>query len=197
MFIEPEVESSYYRNNKGAHPSEEIPSFFHPEIGYKIYEVVRELRPKVVVEFGVLNGYSTICIAQALRDNGEGLIYAYDLWEQYRYKHSTQDTVRANLRKFSLEQYVELRTMDFNQWCAKPDVCDLLHLDISNDANTIQQAYQATNCSILFEGGSEERDQCWWMKEFNKTPINSVKEMTSYEVVASQFPSLSLITRHA
>ena len=197
MYIEPKVESSYYVNNKGAHPSENIPEYFYPEIGFKIYDIVRELRPKVVVEFGVLNGYSTISIAQALRDNGGGIIYAYDLWEQYTYKHSTQETVRQNLAKHGLEEYVELRTMDFNNWCLSPDECDLLHLDISNDGNTIRQAFQATSCNILFEGGSEGRDECWWMKEFNKEPINSVKELTGYKVVAPQFPSLSLITRHA
>ena len=69
MYKQPDIESSYQKN----------------DLGFTIYSVVRMLKPKVVVDFGILSGYSTICIAQAIRDNGEGKVLAYDIFDEYEY----------------------------------------------------------------------------------------------------------------
>jgi hypothetical protein len=50
------------------------------------------------------------------------------------------------------------------------------------------------------EGGSKQRDDIWWMKEFNKRPINPVlsdPEITSkYSVKLYElFPSLTEFTK--
>ena len=64
MYKEPNVYSSYKKNN----------------IGKTIYDIVLEYKPIKIVEIGVLDGYSIICMAQAIRDlNNGGLVYAYDL----------------------------------------------------------------------------------------------------------------------
>ena len=60
MYIEPKIESSYYSNNKGKKSGE---VYFNPKIGETIYNYIIESKPKVVVEFGVLFGYSTVCEA--------------------------------------------------------------------------------------------------------------------------------------
>jgi predicted O-methyltransferase YrrM len=44
-----------------------------------LYAVCRILRPKIVVETGVANGFSSASILQALEDNGMGELYSIDL----------------------------------------------------------------------------------------------------------------------
>lgn len=196
MYIEPQIESSYYHNNKGAHPSKNVEPFLYPKIGKKIYDTIIEKKPKVVVEFGVLNGFSTVCIAQALRDLGSGKLYSYDLWEKYPYKRGNKEIVSSNLEKYNLTEYVELCDGDFHEWCNQRHECDLLHLDVNNDGNIIEMVNQKIDwCDIIFEGGSEERDNCWWMVEFQRRPINDVKSLTNYKVIVDEFPSLSIIER--
>ena len=56
MYKEPKIESSYRKNN----------------LGFTLYHTIRMLKPKIVVDFGILYGYSTVAIAQALRDLDEG-----------------------------------------------------------------------------------------------------------------------------
>ena len=85
MYVEPKIKSSYYVNNKGSKLGE---PYFKPNIGKTIYDYVIETKPKVIVEFGVLFGFSTVCMSQALRDlNNGGKIYAFDLWEKSKYNH--------------------------------------------------------------------------------------------------------------
>ena len=56
MYIRPNIKSSYKKNN----------------IGDSIHDIIMELAPHNVVEFGVLYGYSTVIIAHALKDLGGG-----------------------------------------------------------------------------------------------------------------------------
>ncbi|WP_248958344.1 class I SAM-dependent methyltransferase [Sphaerisporangium perillae] len=48
------------------------------------YLMVREHRPEVVVEIGSLDGWSTTWLLRALRDNGTGHLYTYDLVDNAR-----------------------------------------------------------------------------------------------------------------
>ena len=57
-----------------------FPSSVNPIIGRLLHDLTRCLRPRVVVEIGCYVGYSTLCIAQALRENGPGHIHAFDLF---------------------------------------------------------------------------------------------------------------------
>ena len=196
MYIEPKIESSYYCSNKGAHPSRNVLPYFYPKIGKTIYDVIMDKKPKIVVEFGVLNGFSTVCIAQALRDLGGGKLYSYDLWENYPYKRGNKQIVSENLEKYGLTEFVELCDGDFNDWGSEKHECDLLHLDINNDGNIISMVSSNIDwCDVLFEGGTYERDTCWWMEEFNRRPITDVKEAVGYKVLVEEFPGLSIIER--
>jgi len=196
MYIEPKIESSYYCSNKGAHPSRNLLPYFYPKIGKTIYDVIMDKKPKIVVEFGVLNGFSTVCIAQALRDLGGGKLYSYDLWENYPYKRGNKQIVSENLEKYGLTEFVELCDGDFNDWCSEKHECDLLHLDINNDGNIISMVSSNIDwCDVLFEGGTYERDTCWWMEEFNRRAITDVKEAVGYKVLVEEFPGLSIIER--
>ncbi|MET8141694.1 class I SAM-dependent methyltransferase [Sphaerisporangium sp. NPDC005288] len=48
------------------------------------YLMVREHRPEEVVEIGSLDGWSTTWLLRALRDNGSGHLYTYDLIDNAR-----------------------------------------------------------------------------------------------------------------
>lgn len=173
-------------------PKHIVSSYTPNNIGKSIYDAVIKYKPKKIIDFGVLYGYSTVCLAQGVRDNGFGKIIAYDLFEDYEYKNAIKDVVLNNLKFYNLDQYVTIIKKDFNTWLLEQEDFDLLHLDISNTGETIESIYNNyPNKTIIFEGGSEERDNCLWMKKYNKKPINSVKHI--YDVVNDKFPSLSII----
>ena len=204
MYIEPKIESSYYSNNKGKKSGE---VYFNPKIGETIYNYIIESKPKVVVEFGVLFGYSTVCIAQALKDINEGgRIYAYDLWENFEYGHGqTIERTKDNLNQYGVESYVRLKYGDLYDWLDNTqffEKADLLHIDINNDGSILQKivdkrdSNKRIECDILFEGGIVDRDNCWWMKEFNKKPMNALKDKLNYRILNKNYPGISLIEKN-
>ncbi len=182
-----EIHSSYSANN----------------IGDKIKEVILNYKPKKIIEFGVLDGYSTISMGQALKQlNDGGSITAYDLWEKYPYRHSTKEKVVENLKRYSVDEYVTLKDGDIFQWLDKQEQFDLIHVDISNDGQKIKQIYdklksnkKCKNSIMLFEGGTKERDEVDWMIKYNKQKIVplSVSGEVPYKLVTNQFPGLSII----
>lgn len=182
IYKNPEVESSYSEHN----------------IGKTLYNLVLELKPKKIIEFGTLNGYSAISMAMALQElNNGGKITCYDLWDAYPYKHSTIDKTRESIEKYSLLDFIELKQMNMSDWVVED--FDLLHLDISNDGNIISDVFNKvknkleSGSTMIFEGGSVERDNIEWMKKYNKVPINSIKNTINYEVLNQNFPSVSKI----
>ena len=182
-YVNPKVESSYYEN----------------DLGKTIYDFILNKKPNTVVEFGCLYGYSTIAIASALRDIGSGKLICFDLWDDYKYKHSTMSETIANIKRYALDEYVSFQKKDFNDWLETPNQFDVLHLDISNTGDIVLKAYNKlkkyidNGSSIIFEGGSIERDSIEWMIKYNATPINSVKNIVNYKLLNENFPSLSVI----
>lgn len=51
-----------------------------PEVGRFLYAFVRSVRPALVIETGCFVGYSSLCIAQGLEDNGHGHLHSFDLF---------------------------------------------------------------------------------------------------------------------
>lgn len=182
-YTNPDIESSYRENN----------------LGKTIYETILELKPNTVIEFGCLYGYSTVAIATALKDLGRGKLICYDLWDEYQYKHTTLSHTQQNIEKYGLTKYVEFIKKDYNEWLDSPERFDLLHLDISNTGDTILKTYESlkhfvnSGSVILFEGGTEERDNVEWMIKYGARPINSVKDVVNYKILNPAFPSLSII----
>jgi hypothetical protein len=183
MYKEPNVYSSYKKNN----------------IGKTIYDIVLEYKPIKIVEIGVLDAYSTICMAQAIRDlNNGGLVYAYDLFGHYDYNSSTMKQVVNNAADHRVVQYVTVKMMGLEDWLKTPEEFDLMHLDVSNTGDIIELVYKTVaewknTGPILFEGGTEERDQVDWMIKYDKTPIFPLKDEIGYEILDDRFPGLSII----
>ena len=50
----------------------------------------------------------------------------------------------------------------------------------------------ADGAILIFEGGSRERDEAWWMREFSRTPIEPLRDILGFRVLNQRFPSLSI-----
>lgn len=198
MYVEPKIKSSYYINNKGSKLGK---LYFKPNIGKTIYDYVIENKPKVIVEFGVLFGFSTVCMSQALRDlNNGGKIYAFDLWEKSKYNHGqTIELVDDILKEYELQDFVKLDYGGSADSLSNIKDVDLIHIDINNDGDRLMNFItdiknkHKVNCDILFEGGIIERDNCWWMNEFKKTPINHLRNNFDYVILNKNYPGISKI----
>lgn len=168
--------------------------------------------PRLVVECGVLDGYSTFNIAHALRFNKtvrniDSSFVAYDLWEGYEYKHGDFQKV-ANMLHLQglLNKYVNLHygnAFEVNSNFQDRTV-DFLHMDISNDGEVLEKTIDlwgpkiSQGGIIAFEGGSIERDEIEWMKEFDKKPIHpmiaNLKIFKYWGVqIFTAFPSMTLL----
>ena len=182
-----DVESSYKNNN----------------FGFMMYSLIRLYKPEKCYEFGVLDGYSTVSIACALRDNKLGNLTAVDLFEDYQYKNSTINSVEQRLQKYDLEECVSLVKNDVFSEIQNIEVesLDFVHLDISNDEEKLKNFLfygydkMKKGCVFLFEGGSKERDEVGWMKKFNKGKITNVFDQefnSKFDFLTFEpFPSLT------
>lgn len=178
-------------------------SYKEHNIGLTIYDYVMKTKPKKIIEFGVLNGYSAICFGLALRDLGlGGKAFCYDLWEKYPYNHGDINEVQKTIDQLGLTQFVELDYGDAYEWAKAPDNFDLLHIDVSNDGQRLRQvldglkAAKVCNGNIMFEGGTIERDAKGWKSNADNIPISKMKGVIGYRVLDERFPGLSLIEKN-
>lgn len=172
--------------------------------------------PSLVIECGVLDGYSTLNIAHALRHNRinrgiESTFFAYDLWENYDYKHGDFGEVATMLRENGLlNHYVNLHYGDVFEVHTnfQENSVDLLFLDISNDGDIINRIVKLWDSKIknrgiiIAEGGSKERDKIEWMLKYNKKSIreaiitNKIITEKYKWFLFEEFPSVSLLIKH-
>ena len=165
-------------------------------------ELVKTIRPNKIIDFGLMDGFSTISMAEGVIANGFGKIFAYDIFDKYPYNASNREVLELNLKKFGVADIVCVRNVNFHEWINSDDVedFDLLHIDISNCGDIIRRAYNRlaskieTGSTVIFEGGSKERDLVEWMLEYNKVSINSVRDECSYEIICNEWPSISKMT---
>ncbi len=165
-------------------------------------------KPKMVVECGVLDGYSTFHIAHSLRFNhrNKGILngfHAYDLWEDYEYKHGNFDEVHNMIISQGLRDYVTFIKNDAFEASKfyRDGTVDFLHVDISNNGDTLVKILDvwgdklSEDGMIAFEGGSTERDNIEWMKEFNfPSIVTALTNLRGWDFqVLTPFPSMTLL----
>jgi hypothetical protein len=170
-------------------------------------------KPSLVVECGVLDGYSTMFIANALKFNRKkrgirSIFFAYDLFDDYEYRHGHMDSVMEMLTTNNLDYDCNLFKANafeiYNDY--KDNSIDFLHFDISNDGDILLQMLNTWGKKIhdegmiAFEGGSIERDQ-GWIKKYKKRPIrpellsNPDVYMKWNIQILNPFPSMTLLWR--
>jgi len=181
-------------------------------------------QPSNYVELGVLDGYSTLHIANGLEKihklrGWKPTLDAYDLFEDYQYKHGQKEEVENLLASNGVQDYVNLVKGDAYKVHANyPDITydeegdpgrgvEVLHIDISNTGKVIHDLIDLWHPKIggrgiiLIEGGSEERDNVEWMTTYDMPSIKS--EIESNEIINKfymygtyfRFPSMTVLLR--
>lgn len=165
-----------------------ISSYSQNNFGEVFSAIIDAFKPINVVELGVLHGYSTLHMAQAIKKNGRGIINAYDLFEDYPYKHSNYEQVKDSLKECD---NIILHKQDAWQAHLKHVAVDLLHVDLSNTGETVKKIIDLWDGNIiqggviLFEGGTEERDNVEWMKKYGARPIKP--EIESNKIIQERY----------
>jgi len=161
---------------KGQHEIERLwTSYKAHGYGHFFYWLTRVLKPSLCVEIGVLQGFSLLTVASALRDNGSGNIDGFDLFEDYPYHHDKYAKVTERIESLGLRPWATAHCADAMDVHKSFDTVDYLHVDISNNGNTYREIFEQwagkVKKVILLEGGSPHRDQVEWMIQYNKPPI--------------------------
>jgi|TARA_B100002003_G_scaffold161376_1_gene149807 predicted O-methyltransferase YrrM len=149
-----------------------------------LYDFVKVLEPKKIVEFGPGRGVTTIIMAQALRDNNiEGHINSYDIWDNEYW--GGQKLSQSEYKVWDVSDYITLTQLDFYDWIKTDEDFDFLYFDINNTGEKLKTLYQKVKNQIdegavvFFEGGSEVRD----LHGHDGSNMNDIKEEIGYKVL--------------
>lgn len=160
-----------------------------------VFEAIcKKYEPKSILEVGILEGYSLSAFANSSSKSTK--IVAIDLFEKYKFKNSNFELIT---NKFKENKNITIKHGDFYEYYKNGNKFDLIHIDISNDANvfkfSLQNYFPLTNKVLILEGGSIERDNIEWMTKYNKPKINnyleSIKHKYNFEIL-EKFPSLTI-----
>ena len=175
--------------------------------GCFFYALARVLKPVTCVELGVLEGFSLLCVAAGLRDNGRGTIQGFDLFEDYPFRHERYASTAERIRATGLQQQAPIRQADAFGVEGEFASVDYLHVDLSNDGDTYRRIFARWSGKVkqvmLLEGGSAERDRVAWMARYRKSAIvPALEELRgAYPewtfAVLAPFPSLTVALRTA
>lgn len=159
------------------------------------------IKPSLIVEFGVLDGYSLNALVAS---SGKYCsIFAYDLFDDFPYNAADRAVIEE---MFKENPNVHINKADFYKSVDKfaDDSINIMHIDIANNGDTFQFAVEnylpkiAPGGIMILEGGSKERDEYEWMKKYNKKPIvpylESIKEIHNF-MVLEDFPSITIFKK--
>ena len=166
--------------------------------------LVRINKPIVIVEFGLLDGYSLMHMVKASEKlDKKPLIYGFDIFDKFKGNHSNKEEI---VKKFLDYNNVYIGYGDFYKKCMEieDESISILHIDIANNGDVYEFAMDNYLRKILpggmmiLEGGSEERDNVGWMKKYNKPSIREyIKSLDLGDnlIVMDNFPSLTIILK--
>ena len=155
--------------------------------------------PKSIVEFGILEGAS---LKTFINNTSRSCnIVAYDIFDKFNGNGSNKDELDKTFSKYS---NVSISYGDFyKQYKNIQDKSvDILHIDIANNGDVIEFIFEnyisklSKNGIIIFEGGSQKRDQVEWMDKYNKPKLAPVLEKykSKYSIkTIGDFPSLTIV----
>ena len=161
-----------------------------------ICDLVQLYRPKTIIEFGVLEGYSLGAILGAAPVSAK--VIAYDIFEEFPGHHANKTEME---RRFSgIIQYGDFYKVHEK---LEDSSIDMFHIDIANTGDTYEFFLQnylrklSSGGIALLEGGSSERDDYEWMKKYNKPKIRPVVTRlmkAGFECFTFEpFPSMTII----
>ena len=180
----------------------------YKESGYQFlfYALVKLLSPNKICEIGVLQGFSLLSMASALKKNNKGEILGYDLFDDYEFKNERMINVQSRINEAELNEFAKIKKQDAFTVSPEVDAIDILHVDISNNGDTIGKLFlqweDKVNKIMIFEGGGRARDEIDWMVKFQKTAISPVLSQLSNQfqnwqfVTLEAYPSITIILKH-
>ena len=181
-------------------------SYIEHGYGYLFYLLIKTIKPEKCVELGVLHGFSSCTIASALRDNGSGVIHAYDLFEDYPFRNDSMINVTNRMKEYNLDKWVEYHKNDAFEVSKKYKEIDFLHVDLSNDGVTYEKIFKQWHSKvkslIVLEGGADYRDKVAWMGKYKKVSICQTIEHISQTYpqwklyIIYPYPSLTIAVRN-
>ena len=161
-------------------------------------------RPKVIVEFGILEGFSLYNFVLAGAEMSvPPSITAYDIFDEFIGNHASPEIKE----KFKEHPNVVIKKGDFFEVYKEiPDFSiDILHVDIANDGRVYEFAVNnymrklAPKGIMILEGGSKQRDEVAWMKKYEKVKITDFlkrsAELDFDYITMEAFPSVTIIRR--
>jgi predicted O-methyltransferase YrrM len=118
------------------------------QLGSLAYEIVKENRPKTIVELGSHMGYSALVMALSLKKNNiPGKIYAIDTWvgdpHAGYYGEEVYTTLKHRIVSLGLSDHIELVRDTFENAKTQFKSIDILHID---GLHTYKAAFGDFNC---------------------------------------------------
>ena len=158
---------------------------------------IKQFNPKIIVEFGILDGYSLDIFAKFSHPDTK--IFAFDLFEDFIGNASDEKKIRERFKLFSNVFIEKLDFLKSLSILTKLGKIDLMHIDIANNGEIYEFAVKniLPLCDfMILEGGTKDRDDIEWMKKYKKKPINpfleKLKLQTHNFYTIDQFPSLTI-----
>ena len=101
---------------------------------YFLYSLIKMEQPDNVVELGVGEGVSTCMMAQALKENGKGVVWGIDNGSHWKRGGSYENFLNNLLKKLKLEKFVHLKniTLTATQFFDPKKPIDILFSDATD-----------------------------------------------------------------
>ena len=170
------------------------------DYGELIEAITLSQNPKSIVEIGILDGYSLHHFINST-NNKTTTIQAYDIFDKFNGNHAIEPELKE---RFKINHNVSINYGDFYEVYKNiEDNIDIIHIDIANNGDTYEYAIQyylpklSPTGIMLLEGGSQERDEVEWMKQYNKPKIVPILTKYANDYTIKTFgnhPSLTLIS---
>lgn len=159
------------------------------------------LRPKKILEFGILEGYSLMSFVES--SDADTQILAYDLFDEFPYNAADFDNITNKFKQFP---NVTISKADFYgaEASLDNDSFDLIHIDIANNGDVFEYVFKnymsklKDNGVCILEGGSKDRDSVHWMEKYDKPKIVPIlkKYNETYDIVVLEdYPSVTLVRK--
>ncbi len=149
-------------------------------------------KPKNILEFGILDGFSLMYFTQT-----GAQVQAYDIFEEFN-GNRPPEGIREKFLEFN---NVKIEHGDFYKIHEhlEDQKFDIIHIDISNNGDVYQFAFEnyvqflTQDGLLILEGGSEKRDQVEWMDKYGKRRIGDYLKDCPFEYkTIGDFPSLTI-----
>ena len=135
--------------------------------------VTQIITPINILEIGILDGFSLKTFIQS--STPETIIDAFDLFDDFNGNHSNKHQITTQFHEY---KNVTIAHGDFyNIHNILQKKYDIIHIDIANTGQILDfiidnyLKHLTEKGIIIFEGGSQKRDNVDWMLKYNKTPI--------------------------